>query len=83
MLVDQIYASLGLSARALVGQASEIVPSWAGFVGAIAVLLISVKPVFTRIKVRFAPTTEEIGDVAVKKISEPAPLPEAPECGPT
>ncbi len=83
LLVDQVYASLGLSARALVGQASEIVPSWAGLVGALAVLLLSVRPVFTRIKARFAPAIEKIGDVAVKETSEPAPLSEAPDCGPT
>jgi uncharacterized membrane protein YraQ (UPF0718 family) len=83
LLVDQVYASLGLSARALVGQASEIVPSWAGFVGAIAVLLLSAKPVFARIKSRFAPTIEKIVDVAVKEESEPAPLSEVPGCGST
>jgi len=83
LLIDQVYASLGLSARALVGQASEIVPFWAGFVGAIAVLLLSVKPVSTRIKAQFTPAIEKIGNVAVKEASESAPLSGSPECGPT
>jgi uncharacterized membrane protein YraQ (UPF0718 family) len=83
LLIDQVYASLGLSARALVGQASEIVPSWAGLFGALAVLLLSAKPVSTRIKARFTSAIENIQDVAVKEESERESLSESPDCGPT
>jgi uncharacterized membrane protein YraQ (UPF0718 family) len=83
LLIDQVYASLGLSARALVGQASDIIPPWAGLVGAITVLLLSAKPVSTRIKARFTSAMENIRDDAVKEESESAPLSGSPECGPT
>jgi len=47
MLVDQIYAILGVSAQATVGQASEIVPVWMQTTGAVALILLSVKPIIT------------------------------------
>ncbi len=62
LIVDQVYASLGISAQAIVGQASEIVPHWAGAIGAVAILAMSVKPVWAAIRARFKPagTQEEI-----------------------
>jgi hypothetical protein len=53
LIVDQVYASLGISAQAAVGQASEIVPEWAGLIGAIFILAISIKPVWGAIRARF------------------------------
>jgi uncharacterized membrane protein YraQ (UPF0718 family) len=50
LIVDQVYVSLGISAQAVVGQASEIVPEWAGLIGAIAILGMSVKPVWGAIR---------------------------------
>jgi len=47
MLVDQLYAILGVSAQASVGQASEIVPVWLQTTGAVALILLSVKPIIT------------------------------------
>jgi len=43
--VDRVYGFLGLSARAMVGQASEWVPAWAQWVGAAMLLVLSVQPV--------------------------------------
>ncbi|MFP4477395.1 MAG: SO_0444 family Cu/Zn efflux transporter [Desulfatibacillaceae bacterium] len=43
--VDALYNGLGLSARALVGEASEIVPAWARFVGVVVLAAMSIKPV--------------------------------------
>jgi hypothetical protein len=37
----------------MIGQASEIIPSWAGLVGAVVLLLFSVKPVTQSIMERF------------------------------
>ena len=45
LVVDQIYFGLGLSAQAVVGQAAEILPSWAKWVGAVLLLLMSIGPV--------------------------------------
>jgi uncharacterized membrane protein YraQ (UPF0718 family) len=52
LAVDQVYASLGLSARAVAGQASEVVPQWAQWAGAFVLLLFSVKPVSRTMVVR-------------------------------
>ena len=45
LAVDRVYGFLGLSARAMVGQASEWVPAWAQWVGAAMLLVLSVQPV--------------------------------------
>lgn len=51
--VDQVYLWLGISVQAVVGQASEIVPSWARYAGALILLLLSVKPISKLVMVRF------------------------------
>ncbi|PQP34737.1 hypothetical protein C6A37_06185 [Desulfobacteraceae bacterium SEEP-SAG9] len=53
LAVEQVYGALGLSAQAMVGQASEIIPAWAGLAGAVILLLFSVKPVTGSIMKRF------------------------------
>jgi uncharacterized membrane protein YraQ (UPF0718 family) len=45
LLVDQLYAALGISARAMVGQAGEAVPYGVELAGAILILILSIKPV--------------------------------------
>ncbi len=52
LAVDQVYASLGLSARAMLGQAAEWVPAWAQGVGTAALLLLSVKPLSRTLRAR-------------------------------
>jgi uncharacterized membrane protein YraQ (UPF0718 family) len=76
LIVDQVYASLGISAQAVVGQASELVPEWAGLLGAIAILGMSVKPVWSAIRARFKPAgpQEEIEDVHKQTQTEPLPV---------
>jgi hypothetical protein len=49
LALDQIYASFGISAQAVVGQAVEIIPVWAEWAGAIFLLFLSVKPIFRSI----------------------------------
>ncbi len=53
LALDQIYASFGISAQAVVGQAVEIMPVWAEWAGAIFLLFLSVKPIFRSIMKRF------------------------------
>jgi hypothetical protein len=53
LILDQVYSFLGISAQAVVGRASEIVPHWAGLIGAVVILGMSVKPVWGAIKKRF------------------------------
>jgi len=59
LIVDQVYASLGLSAQAAVGRASEIVPEWAGLIGAVLILGMSVKPVWSALRKRFKPADQQ------------------------
>ena len=53
LAVDQVYASLGLSAQAVVGKAAEVVPLWAQWAGALVLFLFSVKPVSRTFMFRF------------------------------
>ena len=62
LAVDGVYASLGLSAQATVGQASEIVPYWLQLAGALIVLAISVKPVW-------GPKARSVGGVYVSMVT--------------
>jgi uncharacterized membrane protein YraQ (UPF0718 family) len=83
LVVDQVYASLGISAQAIVGQASEIVPKWAGWIGAIIVLGMSVKPIWDAIRARFKadrPSKEIIPD---SRKTDAETLPMTSGCCPT
>ncbi|BBO67767.1 hypothetical protein DSCA_16970 [Desulfosarcina alkanivorans] len=46
LLVDWIYSALGISARAMVGQAGEAIPHAVGLAGAVLILILSVQPVW-------------------------------------
>ncbi len=47
LLVDQVYLGLGISARAVAGQASELMPLWIQWAGALGVLALSIKPLYS------------------------------------
>jgi hypothetical protein len=82
LIVDQVYLSLGISAQAVVGQASEIVPEWAGLIGAFIILGMSIKPVWSAIRARLKPAgpKEEIENE--RKHTQPEPLPVVSDCCP-
>jgi uncharacterized membrane protein YraQ (UPF0718 family) len=46
LALDQVYAFLGISAKAVAGQAAELIPFWAQVVGALALLAMSAKPLY-------------------------------------
>ncbi len=52
LAVDWIYASLGISAQAMLGQAGEWVPVWAQALGAATLLLLSVRPLSHQLRVK-------------------------------
>ena len=83
LVVDQVYTSFGLSAQAMVGQASEIVPLWAGLIGALVIVLISAKPVFSAIRARVKPVKQAPPVVQIQDKIELMPAAEPCECGPT
>jgi hypothetical protein len=82
LLVDQVYASLGISAQAVVGQASEIIPEWAGWIGAIAILAMSIKPVWNAIRARFKPAEKPEEDLPEPAETLAEPLPVVSSCCP-
>jgi hypothetical protein len=50
LAVDQIYAVLGISAKAAAGQAAEIFPEWVQWAATLMVIAISVKPTVQKLK---------------------------------
>jgi uncharacterized protein len=60
LAVDWMYVALGISMRARIGQAGEIVPAYLQIAGAVVLLALSVKPVYRGLARRLsrAPATE-------------------------
>ncbi len=55
LAVDQVYAYLGIHARAVVGQAADLVPPSMQLLGGLALLALSVKPVFRSLRAKLTP----------------------------
>lgn len=53
LILDQVYGFFGISAQAMVGQAAEIFPRWLQILGAVAVLALSVRPLYQAFQDRF------------------------------
>jgi uncharacterized membrane protein YraQ (UPF0718 family) len=83
LIVDQIYASFGLSAQAMLGQASEILPKWAGLAGTLLIMSISMNPVLRAIKTRFKPAKQEPPLAQIQDKIDLVPMSESCDCGPT
>ncbi len=82
LIVDQVYVSFGISAQAMVGRASEFVPEWAGLMGAILILGMSLKPIWSSIKARFKSAGPQ-AEMEPEHLKTPAePLPVISDCGP-
>ena len=74
LVVDQVYGSLGLSARAMVGQAAEWVPAWAEWMGALTLLLLSAKPVSRSVRARLGRSGSDVkGDEGGGGLTKGAP----------
>jgi len=75
LLVDWIYAAVGISAQAVVGQAGEAIPHAVELTGAIIILALSVKPVWRFVRSRFftpRPPRESLAtDTTTVKAPEP------------
>ncbi len=53
LALDALFGALGISARATLGQAGEMVPAWLQAAGAVLLLAMSVKPIALSLKARF------------------------------
>jgi hypothetical protein len=67
----------------MVGQASEVIPTWAQWSGALMVLLLSIKPLYGKIAplIKFN-RPSNLKELTPQK-SESETFPAAPNCGPT
>lgn len=52
LAVDRLYTSLGLSAVALAGSAAEAVPAWAEWTCALVLIILSIRPVYEKLRIR-------------------------------
>jgi len=50
LVLDQVYAFLGISAQAVAGQAAELIPPWAQVAGALALLGMSARPLYRTLR---------------------------------
>ena len=53
LALDQVYALLGISPQAVVGQAAELAPAWARWGGALLIMGLSARPVWRSLKARW------------------------------
>jgi hypothetical protein len=82
LVLDQVYGAFGISAQAVIGQASEFVPVWAQWAGAFLLLTLSVKPLLRGLRVRLGPKRSLPGRAlsGTNPASEPK---KAPSCAST
>ncbi len=73
LLLDQVYLFWGISAMAVAGQATEIVPLWVEITAVVFLLAISAKPVGAALKAK----------AAIFKPSKPSPEDSVADCGAT
>lgn len=83
LIVDQIYVYWGISAQAMAGQASEVIPLWAQWAGSLLVLLLSIKPLFGKIASRFKSRLAIDLKTSPPNKSDSDSIADAPGCGPT
>ena len=53
LALDQVYTGLGVTARAVAGQAAELIPFWLQLTGAIILVSLSVRPICRRLNALF------------------------------
>ena len=64
LVLDQVYTILGISARAIAGQATEVIPPWVQVGSALVILALSIRPVYHALRsklVRGATVVEGTG----------------------
>mgnify|MGYP001819352012 FL=1 len=85
LLVDQIYGYWGLSAQAIVGQASEIVPPWLQWAGALVVVGLSIKPIYSLLSARLKSLSKKLPGPPDAVTTQPKMESLSPpsSCGPT
>ena len=85
LLIDQVYGYWGFSAQAIVGQASEVVPLWLQWAGALTVMIMSIKPLYQILSARLRRSWKYAPPKPQTAQSKPdmEPISSASNCGPT
>ena len=83
LMVDRIYAHWDISAKAMVGQASEVIPLWLQWAGALFVLILSIKPLFSLFKSRIISNKTAALKVPPPADPDSGAFSGSPNCGPT
>jgi hypothetical protein len=86
LVVDEVYSLFNLSADAVVGQAGEIIPHWLAWVGAVLLVLISIRPLAGSVKKIFNGTINKSSGEPVVDSTKPdtqSKILPVDNCGPT
>jgi uncharacterized membrane protein YraQ (UPF0718 family) len=78
--LDHAYAAMGISAKAVAGQAAEIVPAWLEWTAALLIVAISVKPTVLKLKSWFEKTGTSQASAPATSVQPTVSLPSAPPC---
>jgi uncharacterized membrane protein YraQ (UPF0718 family) len=70
LMLDMIYAGLGVSASAIVGQAGEVIPFWLQLVASLVVIAFSVKPLYLLCRTFFSAPKSKVQEISNGKTSE-------------
>jgi hypothetical protein len=73
LLLDRVYVALGLSPKALAGQAAELVPHWAQLGGAFLLIALSVKPCWRAFTTFFSKRKGQVCSSEITSCEEKAP----------
>lgn len=75
LILDQLYIGLGFSARAVAGQAAELIPFQGQLAGAIILLALSVRPIYENIKGFFNKSSHNHADCTACGCEPGSPFP--------
>lgn len=81
LVVDAIYLSLGIRAAAVVGEASEIIPDSLGWVGAVVLIALSIRPIGRWFRSKLAGTKPHHDEPCCGSDCHEPPAPTKPSCG--
>jgi uncharacterized membrane protein YraQ (UPF0718 family) len=60
LVLDEVYSVLGISAQAVAGKSTEVIPYWLGIGGALVLLALSIRPVYATIRSRLTPKKQTV-----------------------
>ncbi|MGD8983897.1 MAG: SO_0444 family Cu/Zn efflux transporter [Desulfobacteraceae bacterium] len=70
LVLDQVYAILGISAQAMAGQATEAIPPWGQVGGAVVLLALSIRPAYHALRSKLVRGANVVEGTACCSLSE-------------